>query len=63
MTDDNPVSEELEEANIPRHMQELVFIKMNDTVGMVFLGTLGIILLVALINSERRYRELLQEVR
>ncbi len=37
------------------------YVKPTDTVGAAFLGILSIILLIALIQSEARYRKLLAQ--
>jgi hypothetical protein len=38
------------------------FVKMNDTVGASFLGILAVMLLIFLVRSNKRNRELLLEV-
>ncbi len=64
MTEQNIEANQTEEpAAHHDNMQGSFFMKMNDTVGTIFLGVLSLYLLTALLRSNKRYRELLLEVR
>lgn len=44
------------------YQNESAYIRPTDTVGAAFLGILSIILLIALLQSESRYRKLYAQV-
>ena len=62
----NPVvDDEAKEPNVVRHQagnENFSTVRVNDTVGTIFLGVLAILMLVFLVRSNRRNRELLLEV-
>ena len=62
----NPaVNGEAKEPNVVRHQagnENFSTVRVNDTVGTIFLGVLAILMLVFLVRSNRRNRELLLEV-
>ncbi len=52
-------------ADVPRQnveMENATYVRMNDVIGTIFLGILSIFLLVALLQSEARYRSLLARI-
>ena len=62
----NPVvDDEATESTVVRHQagnENFSTVRVNDTVGTIFLGVLAILMLVFLVRSNRRNRELLLEV-
>jgi hypothetical protein len=62
---ESAVNGEAKEQKVVRHQagnENFSSVRVNDTVGTVFLGVLAILMLVFLVRSNRRNRELLLEV-
>jgi len=58
---DEAVQEELE-ARMAAESVNISNVHVNESVGVAFLGTLAVLLLIFLVRSNRRNRELLLEV-
>jgi hypothetical protein len=58
----NPETREREIVRTQPINENYSSVRVNDTIGTAFLGTLAILLLVFLVRSNRRNRELLLEV-
>ncbi len=63
MTNQDAQTKEVQDGSAARAQGDSVFVRMNETVGAAFLGILSIVLLAALLSLQKRYRELLLEVR
>ncbi len=59
MTDQNDPTSELSAAPPGFYQRESAYIRPTDTTGLVFMSILAIFLLVSLLRSEKRYRDLL----